>query len=463
MCAHSDIFGQNNPPSVTNVVATPDLQNDRVDFSYDLADTESDPCEVYLRVSADSGLTWLVTMATVSGDTGFPITPGTGKSITWQYDPQTLANTYGSGPYSFVARIIADDRVTIDIQDIVDQVDSAALVGNLQYIEGIRHRTSGAVHLQATKDTLDQHINAHNLQNWSHTFTWGNYTAHNYVGRLSGTTDEADTWMTCGHYDTDFDAPGADDNGTAVAGVMEAARLLSGYHFRNSIRFAYFDLEEEFLNGSSFYVLNEVQDWEDFRGLLNMEMIGYYDEAVNSQSVPFGFNLLFPAAYNTLEADSFRGNFLTNVANTNSDPLKTAFDQCAAAYVPDLKVISLATPGNGLTTPDLRRSDHAPFWDGGYQALMLTDGANLRNPFYHTPADTIGILDLQFFYQSVKAVVATLAKQAQPVHVGIGVSNDFLLNLPVGIEQPIHLHDLRVFPTPGRHTVHVTFDLPHVA
>lgn len=456
----STLFGQNSIPAISNLATNHAMGNGRIDFTFDVSDAESDPLEISIRISADSGRTWRVALDSIVGDTGFPVTPGPGKTISWYYDLNDLAVAYGSGPLDFRARIIADDRQPMDIQAILNQVDSTRLVSTLRTIEGVRHRTTNPAHLQFVQDTIHNVMAAHGLQDWDHDVVFGGYTGKNIIGRIAGTTAETETWMLSGHYDSVSNAPGADDNGTAVSAVMEAVRILSNYNFKNSVRFAGFDLEEEFLNGSFEYAFNRIEPWEDFKGLLNMEMLGYKDTTANSQSVPPGFNLLFPAAYAAVQADGFRGNFLTNVANEDSDGLRAIFDSCAALYVPDLRVISLATPGTGLLTLDLRRSDHAPFWDAGYEALMLTDAANLRNPFYHTAADTIGTLDLHFYVQSVKAVVATALKVAQVQHADVAASGGVTVNLPVGQAQPA-LPALEIFPNPsdGKVTVRWTVDV----
>jgi hypothetical protein len=204
--------------------------------------------------------------------------------------------------------------------------------------------------------------------------------------------------------------------------VLECARILSQYEFARSLRFVGFDQEEAGLLGSIEYVSNGIPAEETLAGVLNFEMIGYYDEAANTQNLPPGFDIVFPSLYNSVAADSFRGNFLTNVANVASNPLRTTFDSCASAYVPELITYSLAVPGNGELVPDLRRSDHTPFWEGGYQALMLTDGADFRNQNYHTPGDSLYTLNLDFMQQVVKTAVATLATLAQPLHAGTATS-----------------------------------------
>lgn len=445
---------QNAAPQISNLSLTHDPVLDRVTFTFDATDAESDNLEIALRISADSGSTWLAPTDSLSGDVGYPIAPGAGKSIVWHYDAQALSDL-GAGPRAFRARIIADDHNSPDIADITAQVDSTRLVGDLLFLEGTRHVTAGAVHLQETRDSLQSLISASGLQAWPQDFAVGSFTRTNYIARYAGLLDEAVTYGVSGHYDCVSVSPGADDNGTATAAVMEALRVLSAYEFRHSIRYFAFDAEENGLKGSIAYVQDVLPKWEDFRGLINMEMVGYYDDAANSQNLPFGFDQLFPAATAAIEGDSSRGNFLTNVANTTSTPLMQAFDSCAALYVPELRVISLATPGTGSSTPDLRRSDHAPFWDAGLQALMLTDGADFRNYHYHTAGDSVGTLDMQFFYRNVKAVVATLAKLADPLHADAAVSDTFLIDVPVAVKEEMNISDLRVSPNPSSGLIRV--------
>ena len=448
LCCTSTAFAQNAAPLLSNLVVTHDPPTRSVTFDFDVSDADGDPLDLQLRVSGDSGKTWLVALDSLVGDTGYPVTPGTGRSIVWTYNPNALAIAFGSGPIALTGRIIADDRQGVDIQDIVDQVDSARVVERLMELEGVRDWQVNAGAVQATRDTIAAWMVAAQLQEWHYNWQQSIYSGRNLVGRIPGLTREAKTWMASGHYDS-VNSPGADDNASGTVGAIEAAVVLSDYHFANSLRFICFDLEEEGLLGSIHYVQNRIPAWENPAGLLNMEMIGYKDDAPNTQSLPTGFQQLFPAAYNAVAADSFRGNFLTNVANVTSNPLKTAFDSCAAAYVPDLRVISLAAPGNATIAPDLRRSDHAPFWDAGYQALMLTDGANLRNPYYHSPADTIGTLDLRFFVQNVRAVVATLAKLAEPMHADVLVGNPFVVNVPVGLAEGQEGATLTIYPNPS--------------
>jgi hypothetical protein len=184
-----------------------------------------------------------------------------------------------------------------------------------------------------------------------------------------------------------------------------------------------FDLEELGLRGSIDYVSNDLNSQEVILGAIINEMIAYSDSSAISQQFPTGFNVLFPAAYNQVAADSFRGNFITNVGNNFSAGLMASYHSSAQQYVPILKVVDVEAPGNSQMVQDLRRSDHAPFWDAGYEALMITDGANFRNPNYHEASDSLSTLDLNFMKAVVQANVATLATLAKPIIAGTAESS----------------------------------------
>lgn len=263
-------FSQNQIPEITNLQFTFDGPN-QMTLTYDLADTENDDTEITFRVSADDGETYMVNTSEATGDLGFPISPGTGKTISWDFTNAIAIN----GNYKIM--LVADDLQAIDIQEIVDQVDSNRLRTDLEFIEGVRHRTAGAAHLQEVKDLISNHFMTEGLDTEILQFPWNGYTAENIVGWKKGLIDETEIYIIDGHYDTVEDSPGADDNGSAIAGVMEALRVLAPYQFKKSIKFIGFDLEEPGLVGSINYVSSGgIKDYETIGGVFNYEMIGYY-------------------------------------------------------------------------------------------------------------------------------------------------------------------------------------------
>lgn len=441
LLALSTSFAQNTPPSVSIQGVIIDEVLQQITITYNLADAENQNCDVWLKASNDGGIFYsIIDAADVSGDVGAAITPAINKSIVWNYSGFT------STIFDTKFRIYASDNEAVDIQSMVDQVDSNSLINYLTYIEGIRHFSAAPAHLNEVRDSIETNFVRYGLETSLQTFSYGGQTGINIKGRKAGMKDEAITFIIDGHYDGVANSPAADDNGSAVAGVLEALRVLSQYDFEHTIQFIGFDFEESGLIGSQRYIQSGIQPYESIQGVLNFEMIGYYSEDPNSQSLPAGFELLFPQAVADIQADNNRGNFLVVCGNATSNPLITSFLDASALYVPNLRAISLQVPGNGTIAPDLRRSDHAPFWDSGRKALMLTDGADTRNLNYHTPADTMGTLNFNFMTNVVKATLGTLAELAIPISSGYD-SYDLTI---LAVDN--HNHDLansiQLFPNP---------------
>jgi Peptidase family M28 len=404
------LLAQNQPPVIVSIALTTDVANNSASVQYSVTDEENDPLEISLQWSVDAGKTFTpLTGANVTGDVGFPVSVGN-KSI-------ACTGLDFSQPAKYVFRVIADDRQPFDIESLVQEVDSNRLRQDLQFIEGIRHRTTGLAHLNATRDSLQHLFEALGLSFRSHTFSFATTIGQNLVGSMPGTTSPQQVVIVDAHYDTVSNAPGADDNGSGTVGMMEVARLLSRYPSKKTQRYIGFDLEEAGLVGSSRYVANTIPPSEQVEGVFNFEMIGYWSNEPNTQEFPNGFGLLFPLAEQAIAANQYRGDFITNVGNTASQSLALLFSNSAQQFVPDLKVITLDVPGTGTIAPDLRRSDHAPFWDSGRKALMLTDGADFRNECYHTPGDTLQEkLNFTFMSNVVKATLAAMAQLVEIQH-----------------------------------------------
>lgn len=186
------------------------------------------------------------------------------------------------------------------------------------------------------------------------------------------------------HYDTVPGSPGADDNGTGVAVLLELASAIASQPLKYPVQLIAFDMEEYGYLGSDHYAAKLKENNQPLRLMISLEMLGYCDDTPNSQHYPTGLKYFYPN----------RGNFIALIGN-----LRT---------IPDLINLSrnirksgsncewLPVPNRGLIVPDTRRSDHSPFWDRGYPAMMVTDTANMRNPHYHQESDKIETLDLDF-------------------------------------------------------------------
>lgn len=190
--------------------------------------------------------------------------------------------------------------------------------------------------------------------------------------------------LIAAHYDAVPGTSGADDNATGVAVLLELARMFATQPAKYPLRLVAFDMEEYGLLGSTDYAAKLKQEKQPLRLMISLEMLGYCDSTPGSQNYPPPLERFYPN----------KGDFIALIGNLLT--------------LPDLINLSrtirqsgtpsewLPMPNRGLIVSDTRRSDHAPFWDAGYPAIMVTDTANMRNPHYHKPSDTIATLNLDF-------------------------------------------------------------------
>lgn len=235
-------------------------------------------------------------------------------------------------------------------------------------------------------------------------------TGINVIGRQEGTAAAPRTVVVSAHYDHLDDCVGADDNATGVAGVLEVARVLAGRSHANDLVVACWDEEESGLVGSLAYAGEASAQGEDIAVAFSLEMIGYTDDAVDSQTLPAGFDILFADAAAEVAANDSRGDFIALIADEGAAAATTAF----SAGAPDgLPVVLVELTSEMTTSPalgDLQRSDHASFWYAGYPAIMVTDTANFRYGGYHCRdgEDTIDRLDLDFAVGVVQATAQSV-------------------------------------------------------
>ncbi|BAZ29441.1 peptidase M28 [Cylindrospermum sp. NIES-4074] len=186
------------------------------------------------------------------------------------------------------------------------------------------------------------------------------------------------------HYDGVPGTVAADDNATGVAVLLEFARKFAAEPARYPLRLVAFDMEEYGLLGSTDYARLLRQQQQPLRLMMSLEMLGYCDSTPGSQSYPPPLERFYPN----------RGDFIGLIGNLRSlRDLISISRNIRKAGVPSQW---LPAPYRGLIVPQTRLSDHAPFWDAGYPAIMVTDTAFMRNPHYHKPSDTIATLNLDF-------------------------------------------------------------------
>jgi Zn-dependent M28 family amino/carboxypeptidase len=222
----------------------------------------------------------------------------------------------------------------------------------------------------------------------------------NIVATSSGIKDRSEWTLVGAHYDAVVESPGADDNASGVAVMLEAARVLGP---REGLKCVAFTLEEpqtdtvSFLIGSRHFVKKMKSLGHRYRAAFILESVGYLSHESESQLLP-----------PFVKAPSV-GDFIGVVGNRKAEGIMAEFRE-AAAQVPGLKVVTYASPLRGFLLPETRFSDHAPFWDAGYPAVMITDTAMFRNPNYHTPYDTSESLSPDFMAQVAGALILTLGR-----------------------------------------------------
>lgn len=233
----------------------------------------------------------------------------------------------------------------------------------------------------------------------------GDQTAENLVAERLGSHLPNQIVVVGAHYDTVPTTPGADDNASAVAMLIEVARLLKTNSMRRTLRFAGFACEEppHFYTGtmgSQQYARGCRTEGERVIGMICLEMVGYYSPELGSQRIP-------PAIPRWLRwAFPRRGDFLTAVANFRSLKLLWSFRRGFKRNC-TLPLFTIALPE---AVNEIRLSDNSSFWDQGYPALMITDTSFLRNPHYHQATDTPETLDYPRLAQATLGVAAAVAR-----------------------------------------------------
>lgn len=207
------------------------------------------------------------------------------------------------------------------------------------------------------------------------------------------------------HYDTVAGSPGADDNASGLVVLLEIATRLRSLALSRPVWLVGFCLEEQDRLGSQAFAARLKAEGRTLGDVIILECVGFSTDRPASQQIPPGV----PQSVRTT------GDFLAIVGNESSRSLVEAIEQHATIHVPALKTQSLVVPGCGEVLPHTRRSDHASFWDQGYPAVMLTDTANFRNPYYHTSADTLATIHLGFL-DAVADLVSTVASSRFPCH-----------------------------------------------
>jgi Zn-dependent M28 family amino/carboxypeptidase len=230
----------------------------------------------------------------------------------------------------------------------------------------------------------------------SQTFDVQRRPVRNVDAELKGASRPDEIVIVGAHYDSVSGCPGADDNATGVAALIELARSLLPTHPNRTVRFVGFVNEEPpFFQtaamGSLRYAATSRERGERIVAMISVESVGYYADAPRSQRYPFPFNLFYPST----------GDFIAFVANVRSRDL---LHQAMRSFRDHARL-----PSEGAAAPawieGVGWSDHWAFWQHGYPAIMVTDTALFRNPHYHTTHDTPDTID----YARMARLVAGLS------------------------------------------------------
>lgn len=236
--------------------------------------------------------------------------------------------------------------------------------------------------LQRTMDYIQQSLQQSGYAVSDVTYSVRGVPVSNLEAILVGSTRE--TVVVGAHYDSVAGTVGANDNATGVAATLALARLLKGSELRKNIRFVFFVNEEPpyFQTedmGSRVYARHLRREGVPVSAMISLETIGFYSDAPNSQKYPPVLGLFYPN----------RGNFIGFVANPESRDLvrrAVRIFRESTNFPPEGVAAPASWPGVGW-------SDQWSFWQENYLAIMITDTAVFRYPYYHTPMDTFDKVD----------------------------------------------------------------------
>jgi Zn-dependent M28 family amino/carboxypeptidase len=247
-------------------------------------------------------------------------------------------------------------------------------------------------------------LTAHGYAPRRQTFEVAKVPVSNIEAILDGHARRDDIVVIGGHYDTVTGCPGANDNASGVAALLELAQRFAGKATPRTIRFVAFVNEEPpffktELMGSAVYANAAKARGERVTGMLALETMGYYSNEKGSQRYPSPIGALYPDV----------GNFIGFVANIRSARLlfkaRRAFKRRT-----EFPLQSAALPD---TIPGVGWSDHWSFWQAGFPALMVTDTAPFRYPWYHTAEDTPDKIDydkLAMVVDGLEAIVEAISR-----------------------------------------------------
>ena len=284
---------------------------------------------------------------------------------------------------------------------MIDAISVENLRRHVQEIHFDRSLSTEEPNLERAAEYIEQELSRIGFRVTKEPFPWEGRWFHNVVAEKRGTLSPEKVFIVGAHYDTVPGSPGADDNASAVAVLLEVARHIQGLSLRSTVRLVAFSLEEYGYVGSTYHAKKARKQGDQVAGMFSLEMVGFTGP---EQNYPFYMN---PKHYPNV------GDFIGIVGNRRSEGLLEAVRRILKTRVPELSAEFLLVPRNGEGLEEVRLSDHSPFWDQGLPALMWTDTAFLRNPNYHRSTDRIETLDFEFMRKVAAATYYSIVELAQ--------------------------------------------------
>jgi hypothetical protein len=262
--------------------------------------------------------------------------------------------------------------------------------------------------LEKTARYIEAFYGSLRLEAERESYRFRDMTVANVVARVDLSVSPSRLYLLGAHYDTVGGTVGADDNASAIAVQLETARQLQALRTTTqsnvAVKLVSFALEEPpafgtRAMGSRMYARNAKKKGERIDGMICLEMVGYTCSKPGCQDYPFPLMFMdYPK----------EGTFIGIVGNLSSRGLTRGLYN-AFRKNEKLPVVKLTVPLGGWLMPAVRLSDHASFWDEGFRAVMVTDSAFYRNPYYHQDADTMDKLDFRFMAELVRSLVVFFA------------------------------------------------------
>jgi len=285
-----------------------------------------------------------------------------------------------AAPLALLLNFIGTAAFAVTVGEVVGQVSQSSytdyLNNHLYTHTGNSRGITGSNQHDLARTEIYNSFSSFGMTTTLDPFSYNSSTYYNVVGVLPGKVHPSQVYIVGAHYDS-VNNPGADDNASGVAGVLEAARVLSNYQFDSTLVFIAFDREEQGLIGSNAYATAAKGRGDNILGMISLDMIAYNTDGSNKADIE---------------------------GTLASDPVKNALAGAITAY-------------GGLSyeihTGAYNYSDHAPFEWKGYNACLLIE--HWGNPYYHTANDNVDLenyIDYAFATNMVKGVVGYLGENA---------------------------------------------------